>query len=243
MRTSTVTIAASDGGRFSAYLSLPAQERAPGLVLIQYICGVNRVMRSLADGFAAQGYAVLVPDLYWRQQPAVQLLDDPSRPDPAQQQRALDLNDGFDDERGIDDLRAALAFLRARPGCDGHAGALGYCLGGRLAYLMATRTDVDCAVGYYGVKIEQHLDEADRIRRPLMLHMAGADYLVPEPVRKQITDRLEQVPGVEVLVHPGVNHAFALPGGANWSAEAAQRANQASLAFLREHLAPAASIA
>jgi len=243
MRTSTVTIASSDGGRFSAYLSLPPQERAPGLVLIQYICGVNRVMRSLADGFAAQGYAVLVPDLYWRQQPGVSLLDDPTRPDAAQQQRALDLNDGFDDERGIDDLRATLAFLRNHPGCNGRAGALGYCLGGRLAYLMATRTDVDCAVGYYGVKIEQHLDEADRIRRPLMLHMAGADYLVPEPTRQQITRRLEQVPGVAVMVHPGVNHAFALPGGANWSAEAADRANQASLAFLREHLASATTAA
>lgn len=240
MRTSTVSIASSDGGRFSAYLSLPAQDRAPGLVLIQYICGVNRVMRSLADGFAAQGYAVVVPDLYWRQQPDVALLDDPSRPDPAQQQRALALNDGFDDARGVDDLRATLAFLREHPACDGRAGALGYCLGGRLAYLMATRTDVDCAVVYYGVNIEKLLDEADRIRRPLLMHMAGADYLVPEPTRKQITDRLEQVPGMQIIVHPGVNHAFALPGGPNWSAEAAERANAASSAFLREHLAPAA---
>lgn len=239
MRASTVSITSSDGGRFSAYLSQPTQAKAPGLVLIQYICGVNRVMRSLADSFAAQGYVVAVPDIYWRQQPDVALLDDPTRPDAAQQQRALELNEGFEDEAGVRDLRATLDFLRGHAGCDGRVGTLGYCLGGRLGYLMAARTDVDCAVGYYGVHIDRYLDEADRIRCPLLLHMAGDDYLVPEPTRGRITDRLAQVSGAQVLVHPGVNHAFALPGGANWSAAAAQRANEASLAFLRKHLAPA----
>jgi carboxymethylenebutenolidase len=131
-----VMIPAHDGGYFACYVAIPALRPAPGLVLIQYICGVNRVMRTLADEFAAQGMLVAVPDLFWRQQPGVALNDDPSRPDPEDHERSLALNAGFDDENGIADLCSTLAWLRARPECSGRAGVLGYCLGGRLAFLM-----------------------------------------------------------------------------------------------------------
>ena len=148
MAGTSVTIEAADGGSFSAYLATPEQENAPGLVLMQYICGVNAVMRGLADGFADEGYLVAVPDLFWRQEPNVQLLNDPSKPNLDEQQRALELNSGFVDETAIEDLKSTLAFLRAHPGCSGRAGALGYCLGGRTAFLMAARSDCDCTVGY-----------------------------------------------------------------------------------------------
>ncbi len=235
----TLTIPADDGRHFDAYLALPGHgRRAPGLVLLQYICGVNGVMRALADGYARLGYAVAVPDLYWRQGAHIRLIEDPSRPDPSEQARALELNAGFDDAAASRDLQATLDVLRGHAVCDGRVGALGYCLGGRLAYLMATRTDVDCAVGYYAVNLQNYLDEATRIRSPLMLHMAGEDMLVPAPVREHVCQSLQTVPEVELLVYPGVNHAFALPGGPNHNAEAAARANAASERFLSQHLAP-----
>lgn len=240
MHTSTVSIQSTDGQQFSAYLAKPEAQSAPSLVLLQYICGVNRVMRELAQAFAAQGYLVVVPDLFWRQAPDVELINDPTHPDPAEQQRALQLNDGFDDELGMLDLKATLAYVRARPEYNRRVGALGYCLGGRLAYLMATRTDVDCAVSYYGVNIERYLGEAERVACPLLMHMAGRDYLVPEATRQTILNRLGAIPGVQIIVHPDVNHAFALMGGANYSAAAAQRANDSSDAFLGEHLKAAA---
>ena len=235
----TLTIPADDGRHFDAYLALPGHgRRAPGLVLLQYICGVNGVMRTLADGYAKLGYVVVVPDLYWRQGANIRLIEDPSRPDPVEQARALELNAGFDDAAASRDLQATLNALRGHASCDGRVGALGYCLGGRLAYLMATRTDVDCAVGYYAVNLQNYLDEASQIRSPLMLHMACEDMLVPAPVRDRVCQSLQTVPGVELLVYSKVNHAFALPGGPNHSAEAAASANAASERFLSTHLPP-----
>lgn len=232
-----VTIAARDGGRFGAYVAAPAQSRAPGLVLIQYICGVNRVMRVLADEFAGHGFLVAVPDLFWRQEPGVQLNNDPGQPAEAEQKRALALNAGFDDDEGVADLIATLSWLRAQPGATGKVGALGYCLGGRLAYLMAARSDADCAVGYYGVNIEGYLGEAERIRRPLMLHIAGRDELCTETARRQIGHRLAMVPGAVVHSYADAGHAFALRGGHNFNAAAATEADRRSLDFLTRHLA------
>jgi len=232
-----VTIEARDGGQFGAYVATPADARAPGLVLIQYICGVNRVMRALAEEFAGHGFRVAVPDLFWRQEPGVQLNNDPSRPSEAEQKRALALNAGFDDDKGIADLIATLDWLRAAGGAGSKVGMLGYCLGGRLAYLMAVRSDADCAVGYYGVNIDRYLDEAPRISRPLMLHMAGRDELCGEEARARIAGALASVPGAVVHSYPGAGHAFALKGGHNFNAVAAAEADRRSLEFLNRHLA------
>jgi carboxymethylenebutenolidase len=229
-------ISTSDG-EFLAYVAEPRAAKAPGLVLIQYICGVNRVMRALADDFARSGYLVACPDLFWRQEPNVRLNNDPARPDPAEQKRALELNAGFADETGLTDLAATLAFLRADPRCTGKVGALGYCLGGRLAYLMAARTDADCAVGYYGVNIQKYLGDADRIARPLLLHMAEQDELCPADVRERIISRLRSLQAVTIEVYGGVRHAFALTGGANYDEVTANLANRRSSEFLRFHLA------
>jgi carboxymethylenebutenolidase len=223
-------------GAFEAYVAAPALAKAPGLILIQYISGVNRVMRTLADGFARAGFLVACPDLFWRQEPNVRINNDPASPDPKEQKRALELNAGFVDETGMADLAATLAFLRALPGCTGKVGALGYCLGGRMAFLMAARTDVDCAVGYYGVNLQRYLDEVNRIRRPLLLHVAENDELCPVEIRDRILTTLKSVPSVSVEVHPGTRHAFALEGGANFDAGAAQRANRQSMAYLHRNL-------
>jgi len=232
-------IPSHDGGSFACYLAVPAVRNAPGLVLIQYICGVNRVMRSLADEFAAQGFVVAVPDLFWRQEPGIALNDDPSRPDAGQHKKALALNAGFDDANGIADLASTLAWLRERPECSGKAGVLGYCLGGRLAFLMAARSDADCSIGYYGVNINAYLSEADRIKHPFMLHIAGHDELCPKEAQREIMRTLQQNRAAVVHVYDGARHAFALPGGQNFDSAAAAAANRRSLQFLRQNLVSA----
>ena len=102
----------------------------------------------------------------------MELINDPAKPDPDEQARALELNQGFDDEAAASDLQATISFLRGHGKCTGQVGALGYCLGGRMAYLTAARTDAECSVGYYGVNIDRYLGEAENIGRPLMLHIA-----------------------------------------------------------------------
>ncbi|MXW93457.1 MAG: dienelactone hydrolase family protein [Rhodospirillaceae bacterium] len=231
----TVAIEGPDG-KFDAYLARPAQRPAPGLVLMQYICGVNAVMRRLADGFAGHGYLVACPDLFWRQEPGVQLIQDPSKPDPAEQQRALDLNAGFDDAAATADLNATIDWLRGSPDCTGRAGALGYCLGGRLAFLTAARSDADCSVGYYGVNIDRYLGEAGTIASPLMLHIAGADELCSQEAHDAIVGTLDPLDAVTLHEYEGAGHAFALEGGHNYRADAAALANARSLAFLQQHL-------
>src|SRR5690242_348079 len=136
-----IKIKAKDGGTFSAY---QAGSGRPGIVLIQEIFGVNKVMRDLADGFAAQGYTVMCPDLFWRQEPGIQITDKTQE----EWNKAFSLYQGFNVEKGVDDLKATLAALRKHQACTGKVGSVGYCLGGKLAYLMGTRTDADANVGY-----------------------------------------------------------------------------------------------
>ncbi len=229
-------ISAQDGGTFNAYLAAPGAEKAPGLVLMQYICGVNAVMRQLADDFAAEGYLVAVPDLFWRQEPGVELIDDPARPDPDEQARALELNQGFDDEAAAADLQATISFLRGHETCTGQVGALGYCLGGRMAYLTAARTDADCSVGYYGVNVDHYLGESGNISRPLMLHIAGDDELCSAEAHDAIVSALGELAPVTLHEYDGAGHAFALVGGHNYNENAARKANERSDEFLARHL-------
>src|SRR3954469_16573223 len=144
---SEIQISAKDGGRFMAYHAAPKSGSGPGLVLIPEIFGVNKVMRDLADGFAARGYHAVVPDLFWRQEPGIQLTDKSE----AEWGRAFALLKGFDEAKGIEDLNASVAHVRKLTGVTGKVGCVGYCLGGRLAYLMAARGSSDANVGYYPI--------------------------------------------------------------------------------------------
>jgi carboxymethylenebutenolidase len=233
---SYVDIAASDGGSFKAYVAKPAADNAPGLVLMQYICGVNAVMRGLANDFAAKGYLVAVPDLFWRQEPGIELLNDPSKPNQEEQARALELNQGFDDNAAVSDLQSTISYLRGHENCSGQVGALGYCLGGRTAYLVAARTDADCSVGYYGVNIDQYLAEADNISKPLLLHIAANDELCSAEAHDEIVGTLDKLSPVTLHEYEGAGHAFALVGGHNYHEAAAKMANGRSDDFLSNHL-------
>ena len=228
---STISIDTGDG-LMNAYLALPPGGHGPGIVLIQEIFGVNEVMRDLADGFAAQGYVVACPDLFWRIEPGIDISDKTE----AEWARAFDLFKTFHVEHGVRDLRATLTALRAHPACTGKVGAVGYCLGGKLAYLMAARTDVDCSVGYYGVGLQDMLGEASHIHKPLMLHIAGRDEFTPPAAQAQVHEALDKHPHVTIHDFPANNHAFARVGGAHYDVDEALIANGLTHDFFKRHL-------
>jgi carboxymethylenebutenolidase len=227
-----VTIRAADGGSFQAYLATPKAGKGPGIVVIQEIFGVNQVMRDIADDLAGRGFTAIYPDIFWRIEPGIQLTDKTE----AEWKRAFELFQAFDVDKGIDDLKATLASLRQHPAATGKAGAIGYCLGGKLAYLMATRSDADCSVGYYGVGIQDLLGEAKAIKKPLLLHIAEKDQFVPPPAQEQVKSALTSHPMVTIHSYPNVDHAFARSGGEHYDKGAAALANQRTAEFLRKHL-------
>src|SRR5665213_1264852 len=184
-----ITIQGTDGG-FGAYLAAPATGHGPGIVVIQEIFGVNDVVRKICDAHAARGRFALAPDLFWRLQPGVQLTDRTQE----DWGKAFALMQRFDVDKGMEDVQASLTHLRKVPGCSGKAGAVGYCLGGQLAFLAATRTDADASVGYYGVNLPNRLNEAHKIKTPLMLHIAAKDQFSSPEAQKQIIDGLKDNP-------------------------------------------------
>jgi carboxymethylenebutenolidase len=224
-----IKIKAKDGGTFSAYQSGSGK---PGIVLIQEIFGVNKVMRDLADGYAKQGYTVLCPDLFWRQEPGIQITDKTKE----EWDKAFALFKGFDQEKGIDDLVATLDHLRKLPGA-AKAGCVGYCLGGRMAFMMAERSNIDCAVSYYGVGLDGLLGDAGKIRKPVMLHIAEKDQFVPPEARQVILQALKDHPQIEIHTYADRDHAFAREGGAHYDAADAAKANGRSLTFFQKALA------
>lgn len=231
MTGQTITIDGRDGA-FTGYLASPGSGRGPGLVILQEIFGVNSVMREVADGMASRGYYTLVPDLFWRLEPGVQLTDKTE----ADWKKAFDLLNHFNIDKGVQDIQSSIDHLRALPGCTGKVGALGYCLGGQLAYLTAARTNSDASVGYYGINIQSRLNEADKIKHPLMLHIAEADEYTPPEAQAKIEAGLKSNPHVTLYRYPQMNHAFARVGGAHYDKANADFANIRSATFFRQNL-------
>ncbi len=227
-----ITIKSFDGGEFDGYLALPASGYGPGIVVLQEIFGVNSFMRSVADWYAAHGFVALCPDLFWRMERGVVLTED-DRP------KAFKLYQDLDEAKAVEDSAAALEFLRKHSACSGRVGAVGFCLGGNLAYLLSVRFKPDCAVGYYGVSIEKTLDEAKNLGNPLLLHIAGADQFCPPEAQAQIHATLDANPLVTIHDYPGLDHAFGRPGGEHYDAAGAELAHLRSLEFFVNHLAGA----
>ena len=230
MSGTEITITGPDG-EFGGYLATPeGGPAAPGVVVIQEVFGVNAVMRGIADGLAAEGFAALCPDLFWRQEPGLRLSDQ----NEAELARAFELYQGFDVDAGVRDIASTLDRLRGEGACNGHAGAIGFCLGGLLAYLAGTRTSSDCAVGYYGVYLTEHLDET--FGCPLMLHIAGEDEFMPKEGQDQVHAALDANPSVTLHDYAGQGHAFARKGGEHYDGASADLANGRSIEFLKANL-------
>lgn len=213
----------------TAYAAYPAGQNGPGLLVAHEIFGLNDHVRALCDSYAAQGYITVCPDLFWREGPVSQTALSQEKDWDA----AAKLYKNYDVEAGLRDLLSVLAFVRKMPGCSGKVGVVGSCLGGRLAFLLGARSDVDCSVCFYGVGIESHLDEVYDIRLPMQVHLAEADKLLPPPVQKRILAALSRNPAVKVFSYPNADHGFARAGGAKSNPEAAALANDRVQAFLK----------
>ncbi|MDF1818637.1 MAG: dienelactone hydrolase family protein [Immundisolibacteraceae bacterium] len=233
MSSQTINIASNDQAEFNGHLVLPPAGEGPGLILGQEIFGVNSFMREMAEQYAAEGYVVLVPDLFWRLEPGVDLgYSDTDR------EKAFALYQQLDLDQAVDDVGTAVAALRAMPECTGKVGFLGYCLGGSLAYLTAARHDLDVAIGYYGVGIEHHLDEAANISCPVMQHIAGLDGYTPPEVVAQIDAVFATHTNLKYHLYPQSDHGFTTPEKAAYDRSATAIAYSRSLAQLRNTIGP-----
>jgi carboxymethylenebutenolidase len=229
----TMTIAAPGGGTFSGYLAAPPSGSGPGLLVLQEIFGVNRHIREITDRWAKEGYVALAPDLFWRAEPGVQL---DYTPEGMQKGRAL--RQKLDLDLTVKDIGAALAALRARPEYRGKAAVVGYCFGGLLAYLTATRTDVDATISYYGGGIETHLAEASAIKCPIMFHYGEKDAAIPAAARESTRQALAAHDDAEFYVYRDAQHGFNCNLRASFHPFAAQLAASRSIGLLRRTIGP-----
>ena len=231
MQTRNITIPLRDGV-MGGYLAIPDGPPVGAIVAIMEIWGVNDTMRKHAHEFAEAGFVCFVPDLFWRQEPGVELSDG----NPADVKKAFDLYYDFDYDLGVRDMEDTVKHLATLPECNGRVGAVGYCLGGKLCYLLCCRTDIDCAVAYYGTYIEHNIREVGNLHRPFMLHMAMKDRWVQAEVNDLLERRLSPNPLVEIHQYPGADHAFARHGGRTYSKPEADRALGLSVEFFNRHL-------
>ncbi len=218
---------------FAGVLTLPPAGRGQGLLLWPEIFGVNPHIRAVAEQYALDGFVVLAPDVFWRQAPRVELGYEGE-----QRERAFALMQGYTAADALADIAAATAALRARPEVRGRVGSLGYCMGGRLAYLTAATASVDAAVAFYGGGIQGQLAYAAAIACPLQFHYAGHDDHIPPAAVDSVRAAFFGKPA-EVHVYPGAQHGFNCWARASYHAPSAALAHGRALVFLAQHLTPA----
>ncbi len=219
-----------DENSFNAYVARPQGTPRAAIVVIQEIFGVNAGIRRKCDKLAEDGYLAVAPDLFWQFEDGIEL-DPDIEPE---MNKALDLFGKFDQDQGVRDIEAAIKYARSQ-GC-AKVGAVGYCLGGRLAYMTAARTDSDASVGYYAVGIDNLLREKHAIANPLMLHIPTEDGFVDKATQQAMHDGLGDHPKVTLHDYEGLDHGFATEFGKRRSEEAAQLADSRTSAFFAQHL-------
>jgi carboxymethylenebutenolidase len=216
------TIQATDGsGSFSAYLVEPKAKPAGVVVLIQEVFGVNQAMRDIAAWVADIGFIAVCPDLFWRIQPGIDITDKSE----AEWKRAFELFGRFDQAKGIEDLKATVAAARRLPGANGKVATMGYCLGGRLAFMMAEQSDADVNISYYGVGLDNLLGDLGRVTKPLVVHIADNDEFFPPEGRAKAVEAVKGHKQIACYVYPNADHAFARVGGVHWDGRSATIAN------------------
>jgi len=194
-------------GRFAAWLARPQGEVEAAIIVIQEIFGVNAGIRQKTDDWAAKGYLAIAPDMFWRFKPRYDV--DPDVPE--QLAEAMELRHQLNLDSAVQDVEAAIRHARSLGARK--IGVVGFCAGGSIAYLAATRTDADASVGYYGRLIADHLNEAHAIARPLLLHFGVEDPSIPAELREKVHAALESNPRVTIHDYEGAGHGFAAEGG------------------------------
>ena len=222
--------ALDDEGRFDVWLARPEGRGRAAIIVIQEIFGVNPGIRAKADDWAAKGYLAIAPDMFWRFAPHYEADPDVQ----ADVEEAMELRHQFDFGKAARDVEVAIRKARAL-GAE-KVGVVGFCAGGSVAYLAATRTDADACVGYYGRKIADYLNEAHAIARPVLLHFGEADPSIPAELRAQVRQALGANPRVTIHDYEGAGHGFAATSGKRRNEEAAALADARTEAFFAEYL-------
>lgn len=219
--------------RFTGYCAEPDGPAKAAIIVVQEVFGVNPGIRAKCDDWAAAGYLAIAPDIFWRSQPGVQL--DPDVP--GDFEKAIALMQQCDIDKAVADIEASLRAARARLGdAHGKVGVVGFCFGGLLTYLSATRTDADAAVGYYGGRIDAFLGEVHAIGKPLLLHFALEDKFIDADARAAIHAALDGNRHVAIEDYAGVDHGFAANAGSRRNEAAATKADARTAAFFAQHL-------
>ena len=232
MATNTAFPSLDGSATIPAYIARPAGPAKAAIIVIPEIFGVNPGIRQKCDTWASDGYLAIAPDIFWRFAPGIEL--DPDVPD--QLQEAFGYFGQYDPDLGVQDIEAAIRHIRGTEGV-GKVGLVGYCLGGRMAYMAAARTDIDASVGYYGVMIDQMLGESHAIAKPLMLHIPTADHFVGPEAQAAIHAGLDSHPKVTLHDYEGLDHGFAAEMGDRRDEAGAQLADSRTRAFLAANLA------
>jgi carboxymethylenebutenolidase len=222
-----IQVASAEGHTFGAYLSKPAGDAGPGIVMAQEMLGVTPWLKSMADRFAAQGFVVIAPDLFWRLHPGF-VGDHANKADYDQ---AWSYLRSLDYDRAVEDVGVCAETLKAMPECNGKVGVVGFCMGGTIAYLAAARLPIDTAVAYYGTGIHRYLNEGSKITCPLSLHLGDKDHTYRPEDAHEIHAALIGMPNVSVWRYD-TGHAFAnsdLPS--LYSREHAEKAHERTLSL------------
>lgn len=228
----TLTIRTADGN-FSAYVALPANsKKAPAVVVLHEVFGVNADMRATCDELAGRGFVAVCPDLFWRQRPGVDL----SVTSEADWNTGLGLNTAYDRDAGVGDVIATIGASAGLRAANGKVAVMGYCLGGLMAFLTAARGSVDAVVAYHGGGTENYLSEARAITAPLLMHLAEEDEFISKAAQARIKAAFAGKENVEICSYTGCNHAFARHGGLHYDSAAATLANTRTWAFLANRL-------
>ena len=221
------------GGTFSAYIARPKTTPASAVVVLQELFGVNADIRKHCDELAEQGYLAVAPDLYWRQEPGVDL----NVISEADWQHGLRLYSAYDRDAGVKDINDTINAVRNLSECNGKVGLLGYCMGALMVFLAAVRNDgIDAAVWYHGADTEKYLREADGLRAPILMHLAEEDEFISEAAQAEIKAALATKPDATVYSYPEQSHAFSRHNGKHYNAAAAHLANSRTSEFLHRHL-------
>lgn len=218
-------------GTIPAWCSRPTTRPKAAIIVVPEIFGINAGIVRKCEDWAARGYLAVAPDIFWRFAPGSELDPDVE----AEFKQAIDNMMKYSADDGVKDIEACARYIRAEEGIE-KVGVVGFCLGGRLAYMAATRTDVDASVGYYGVMIDQMLNEAHAIANPLMLHIPTADHFVNEEAQKAIHEALDPHPRVTLHDYEGLDHGFAASSGKRRNEEGAQLADERTAEFFAKHL-------
>ena len=217
-----IQIKATDGsGEFFTYVVEPKTKPAGVVVLIQEIFGINQAMRDTAAWVGDLGFIAVCPDLFWRIEPGIDITDKSD----AEWKRAFELFQAFDQVKGVEDLKATVAAARTLPGANGKVATMGFCLGGRLAFMMAEQSDADVNISYYGVGLDGLLDDLSKVTRPLVVHIADKDEFFPAEGRAKVVAATKGNPHIASYVYPDADHAFARVNGIHWDGRSATIAN------------------